>query len=192
MMKNNQTSRRSFLGTLAILSAGAAFGSVRNFYTGEQTSSGLQQQWEDFCKLYGGQWHIGKIKLNEQASFVPCNGLVYKDGKMIHFPEEQILAIPTWIYREKEMAKPIDVVITFLNNDGQKICRMTRFEMEGLQAISAETGHHKLLPVIEGMQSLHEKKNKTRVLAKIKRGKNEQFVTSFSGQQTSIEKKLNY
>ena len=59
----------------------------------------------------------------------PC----HKNGEIIYFSKENILAQPTWIYWKTNKSKPVDVVITlFEGNSLKKITRLNRFEVDAL------------------------------------------------------------
>jgi hypothetical protein len=136
-MNQSQTSRRSFLGSLAILSAGAAFGSVTNLISATPGDD-LQQQWKQFCRLHGGR--VATEALPEPASApVPSKGHFFQHDAVIFFPDHNLLAQPTWVYWREEKTRPADVIITFYRNDEakSKLCRLNRFELEALQALTA-------------------------------------------------------
>lgn len=133
-MINSQSSRRNFLGSLAILSAGSAFGSLTRLVP-ETPSPDLLREWKQFCRQNGGQ--LSSLVLPDITTFAPCKGHWYETGEIIAFPQHNLLAQPTWVYWSEEKTKPADMVITLYENDSDKtrLGRLNRFEWEALMAM---------------------------------------------------------
>ena len=134
-MNLTKPTRRNFLSSMAILSAGAAFGSVPDLLSPGKPKSDLQKQWVAFSKLSGGAFYHSITGTEADTNTEPCKGHQYKKGKAIYFSKENLLAIPTWIFWENNSQKPSDVLITFFEKkDGrlQKAITYNRFEMEAI------------------------------------------------------------
>ena len=140
MTINSQTSRRSFLSSLAILSAGTAFGSAIDIFSARSSKPDLRKQWYSFWKQHGGKELHEIISLPDNAIINPCKGHFYKAGKVIYFPRANTLSQPLWIYWERENINPSDVVITFFKNDAgnEKILRINRFEFEAMTKLFSD------------------------------------------------------
>lgn len=146
-MTLSQHSRRNFLSTIAILSAGTAFGSTIKQLPSACEEEDLQKKWDDFWKKSGAQ------KLNVGRDLEPHNNLcdtkghLYKNGEAIYFSKENIIAQPTWIFWQNNTLKPADAVITLFENNSslKKIGRLNRFEINALYKISKQYYDDKLL-----------------------------------------------
>jgi hypothetical protein len=198
MTRFSQTSRRSFLSSLAILSAGVAFGSAADFFPGEESRPDLQKQWNNFWKEHGGKPFLELIQLRDNAIIKPCNGHFYKPGKMIYFPHSNILAQPTWVFWGKEKTKPSDVIITFFKIDPgyEKILRINRFELEALCVLFSDKNEIGSMPILnETMPFDACSENagwKLKVKTSVNKWQNAQIFTTFSKDKIAIEKKLFY
>ena len=134
-MNFNQPTRRSFLSSMAILSAGAAFGSVPNVLFGTRPKPDLQKQWAAFCNLSGGATYSSFTSSDAHSLDEACEGHQYKIGQAILFSKENIVAVPTWIFWANDKRKPADMMVTFFEKkDGSlaKAIRYNRFEMEAI------------------------------------------------------------
>jgi hypothetical protein len=198
MIRHSQTSRRSFLSSLAILSAGAAFGSAADFYPVDRSIPDLQKQWNNFWKEHGGKPFHELIQLCDHAIIKPCNGHFYKPGKMIYFSHANILAQPTWVYWGKEKNKPSDVIITFLKNDpgNEKILRINRFELEAMSVLFSDKNEKTSIPILNETlpfrASIENSGWKLKIKTRINKWQNAQISTTFSKDKIAIEKKLFY
>jgi hypothetical protein len=132
----SNTSRRSFLNSMAILSAGTALASIPGFLQppGEIAASDLQQLWRSFCKRNGGKNTGSNSSLMEAALPPPCKGHQYKTGTPVYFAGQGLVAIPVWVFWTHHSEKPADLLITFFKNSTQpeKITRINRFELEAI------------------------------------------------------------
>ena len=148
----HHSSRRSFLNSLAILSAGTALSSVPGFLQpgSEKPGSELQHLWNSFCKRNGGRNISSSAFLSDAALPQPCKGHHYKTGKPVSFAGQDIVAVPAWIYWPGNSEKPSDLVITFFKDGSvpQKITRINRFELEGLSAWMETNKQSQILPAI--------------------------------------------
>ncbi|MEO6684213.1 MAG: hypothetical protein ABIN48_15420 [Ginsengibacter sp.] len=130
-----KSTRRTFLSTMAIFSAGAAFGSLPAIIFSEKETANLEKEWETFYKLLQGipQGIPQNEELNQ--SYLQCKGHSYKQGKAIYFDKEGLLAIPTWIFWENQQQKPSDVYITFyikMENSLEKVATYNRYELNAI------------------------------------------------------------
>ena len=129
------STRRRFLGSMAILSVGAAFGSVPEMLFSSRAKPDIQKQWDDFCELSGGSSYSNHalgdaINVKESSA-----GHLYKTGQAIFFGKENMVAVPAWIYWESDNRKPSDMLITFYEKKEGRLERMityNRFEMEAI------------------------------------------------------------
>ncbi|MEO6232199.1 MAG: hypothetical protein ABJB11_00780 [Ferruginibacter sp.] len=139
-MTNSQRNRRSFLSTIAILSAGAAFGSTIKQFSSPaiNTPTDLKEKWAAFWKQAGGQ-HFNGLPHPENNS-ISIKGHKPTYGQAIFFPEENIVALPTWIFWENNRYKPADMIITLFesNESFKKIISLNRYEMDALYHLSKE------------------------------------------------------
>jgi hypothetical protein len=147
-MINTHSSRRNFLGSIALLSAGTAFGTVRCFVPGT-VATDLQGLWKQFCRQNGGQRHDDKVSI---ADTLPgCKGHSYETGEMVAFYRHDLLAQPTWIYWSEEKKQAADIVITLYKNDTAKtkLHRLNRFEWEALLSLPADTEEHDVVALMK-------------------------------------------
>ena len=127
--------RRSFLSSMAILSAGAAFGSFPGVLSSGGQKADLQKQWAAFCKLSGGASYNSLAGSDAHDTVETCEGHQYKTGQAVSFSRESIVAIPTWIFWKNDIRKPADMLITFFEQkDGRlkKAITYNRYEMAAI------------------------------------------------------------
>ena len=116
-MKRPETTRRSFLGSLAVLAAGAAVSSPVRLFSDPPVISGLQQQWDLFCRRHKGRTFYGKSPDRDEYMLPEVVGHTYKSGRAIYFREIGLLAVPVWIYWGT--GKPDDVCITLFEKSSR-------------------------------------------------------------------------
>jgi hypothetical protein len=146
-MQVYQNSRRNFLNNIAILSAGTAFKPATKYFPSIIEQEDLQKKWELFWKKSGGQKFYTFTDLQSQNNLFNTKGHLYKNGEIIYFSKENILAQPTWIYWGNSLSKPADVVITLFDNNSslKKISRLNRFEIDALYKVSNDHCNDNLL-----------------------------------------------
>jgi hypothetical protein len=149
-MRLKPTNRRSFLSSIGILSAGAAFGSTAKYFAAEDNSHDLQQIWDNFRKQAGGEIFHDTVELYAEDLSHPCKGHRYQSGEVIYFAQQNVLAQPIWIYWDIKKGKPSDVVITFFenNNSYSRILGLNRFEIETLNLLSKENKSSELISIV--------------------------------------------
>ncbi len=147
-MINSQSSRRNFLGSQAILSAGTAFGAVTRFVP-EAPATDLPKAWKQFCRQNGGQ--VSNLNLTAASALPPCKGHWYENGDVVVFTDHNLLAQPTWVYWSEEKKKPADIIITLYSNDAakMKVARLNRFEWEALQSLPAGDEQHDVVALMK-------------------------------------------
>ena|SRR5690606_19805071 len=195
-MINNQNSRRNFLSSMAILSAGAAFGSVTDFISPGNPAKDLKRLWDTFCTQNNG---YPLLSLSADKTVMDtCKGHFPKNGEMVFFSMENLLAQPTWIYWGKNKNQANDVIITFFNKNQEqtKAFRINCFELEALTALSAGMNENSVL------NSLRENiKTDSRnginpkglvVKTNIQKGKHAKTIAIHSTKKISIDSKLIY
>ncbi|WP_162817794.1 twin-arginine translocation signal domain-containing protein [Niabella yanshanensis] len=125
-----QASRRGFLGNLAILTAGVALGSnAAGLFTDNSFVSDLKRHWEDFCRRRSAKAYPGMLKAKKEI--VACQGHQPREGQLVYFPEDNIVAEPIWIYWAANKNKPSDVIIN-LYKEGVAMGTLNQFEMKAL------------------------------------------------------------
>ncbi|WP_121353650.1 twin-arginine translocation signal domain-containing protein [Flavisolibacter nicotianae] len=192
-MNSSNTSRRSFLGSLAVLSAGAAFGSVGQFLPLPQTED-LQQLWKNFSTKNSGRRFSGTVQ--QDGNLPVANGHFHRDGDAVVFSEHHLVAKPTWIYWNEEARRPSDVVVTFFSADGEneKLFRLNRFELEALQALpmEEETTDSILLLKRSLQKTSASKPPLLKVKAKVRKGQQVNIIASVLEKETVLNKKIIY
>jgi hypothetical protein len=138
--------RRNFLSSLAILSAGTAFGSSLKHFSAATSANDLQKEWTKFWKKSGGRVYYSLTGQDGGSNNKDTKGHSYKYGEMIYFPKENFLAQPTWIFWNGR-TKAADVVITLFENNHlcTPVIRYNRYEMDALYRLSKEPGSEGLL-----------------------------------------------
>ncbi|MGE9311479.1 hypothetical protein ACLOAU_07530 [Niabella sp. CJ426] len=125
-----QASRRGFLGSLAILTAGVALGSnATGLFTHNNLVSDLKKNWEDFCRQQSAKTYSGVLKAKREI--VACQGHEPREGQLVYFPGDNIVAQPIWIYWATNKNKPSDVIINFYKED-VAVGTLNQFEMKAL------------------------------------------------------------
>ena len=134
-MNLTKPTRRNFLSSMAMLSAGAVFVSFPAVLFSDRQKADLQKQWAAFCNLSGGASYSSFTDSDARIIDEACKGHQYKSGQAILFSKESIVATPTWIFWENDNRKPADMLITFFERkDGglEKAITYNRFEMEAI------------------------------------------------------------
>lgn len=192
-MNSSNTSRRSFLGSLAVLSAGAAFGSVSKILPLPQTED-LQQLWKNFSTQNSGRHFTGALL--PVGNFPVAGGHFHRDGEAVVFPEHNLVARPTWIYWSEEKKRPSDVVITFYSAEGEneKRFRLNRFELEALRALPVnEESSDSIHLLKESWQKTSASEPRLlKVKAKVRKGQQINIIASISEKETVLNKNIIY
>jgi hypothetical protein len=198
MIYTRQTTRRSFLSSLAILSAGVAVGSPVDVFSNEDPRQDLEDQWQNFWKRHGGKLLNREVAIKIHASINPCSGHKYRVGQVVYFPHDNILAQPTWIFWGAKKNKPSDVVIAFFKNEEghEKILRVNRFEFEAMHVLFPGKEESKWRPVRNAINPRHAFIESEgwglQVKTIVSKMKEPQIFTSLSKDGLTIEKKLFY
>jgi hypothetical protein len=148
-MNQHLNSRRSFIASMAILSAGAALQPPGSLL-GNSGTNNLKQQWKQFCKNNNG---IAGVAQPLNPSMIPlCAGHFYKLGEAVYFACEGIMAQPTWVYWGEQKNNPHDLIISFYDEKNKtSFFRINRFELEGLNALRRENNLLNTLNVLKEM-----------------------------------------
>lgn len=146
-MQISQNSRRNFLSSITILSAGIALKPAIKYLPGiTNGEDNLQKKWQSFWKISGGEKYNTFVQLQKQNNLPATKGHYYKNGDAIFFPKENMVALPVWIYWENNTSLPVDVVITLIEkNSLKKIGRVNRFEIDALCKVSKNFSGDNLL-----------------------------------------------
>ena len=195
---NYQTSRRTFMSSIALLSAGAALGSANDFFLLGKIKENLKLRWSSLWKKNGGSPSYGSFLSEEKSLLRCCKGHIHKKGELIYFSKLDMLAQPTWIYWGKERSNPDDVVITFFENShpAKKILRINRFELETVCMLSADKNIADPLKILKERAPVHSDSQKVdndlRITTSVSDGKNVRIVAKYSEKEITIENKLIY
>jgi hypothetical protein len=196
-MNHKQNSRRSFISSVAILSAGAAFGSANDLFSAEKSKTDIQQQWRFFYKQNGGNPFYMNLQFQTEPIVRSCKGHIHKTGTPVYFSNENILAQPTWIYWGREKSRPDDVLISFFdNNQKKKIFTINRFELESMQALTSHKEPSNPLRALKETSpcrsNLERQDNNLKIMTKIRKGKDVWTVVKYLKKEITIENKLIY
>ncbi len=145
-MQIPENSRRNFISNIAFLSAGIMIKPTINVLPSITGRDDVRRNWESFWKKSGGQKTNNVFDLEKTNTLVIPKGHAHKNGDIIYFSKENILAQPTWIYWRNNESKPADVVITLFEKSSlKKIGRLNRFEADALYMISKDCDGDNLL-----------------------------------------------
>lgn len=135
----HQNSRRSFLGSLAILSAGAAMGRNLTDVLPGSSANGVKELWDLFCRQNNGRKTKHAITNTSHQQPVACKGHKHQQGDVVFFAAENVLAQPVWIYWSNQQ-QPADMLVQFFDNSTaqNKIATINRFELEALHRLTNE------------------------------------------------------
>ena len=133
-----QNSRRNFLSSMAIFSAGIVLKpAIKNLPAIVIGDDDLQKKWKSFWQISGGERYNTFVDLQKQSNLPVTKGHYYRNGDVIFFPKENIIAVPVWICWESNTLHPADVAITLIEkNSLKKIGRVNRFEIDALYKVS--------------------------------------------------------
>ena len=186
-MNLTKPTRRNFLSSMAMLSAGAVFVSFPTVLFSDKQKPDLQKQWAAFCNLSGGASYSSFTYSDTHNIDEACKGHQYKSGQAVFFNKESIVAIPTWIFWKNDNRKPADMLITFFERkDGglKKAITYNRFEMEAIYKTYAQ------LNELSFVKSTTPEKIKIKTL--IGKHKLKQEVTYFMDKYLLFKNNFNY
>ncbi|MES2649669.1 MAG: hypothetical protein V4717_22515 [Bacteroidota bacterium] len=187
------TSRRSFLSSLAILSAGAGLASVPGVKLAEASSTALQELWIAFCRKNNGRKMTGKFSFIEEALPAACKGHLYKAGDAMRFPSNMV-AVPTWVYWSNDRVKPSDLLVTFFEEGvkRKKIIRLNRFELEALSVTIAQGSEIKIENLLPDFYETYSGKTATKkkVKTSITKDGKANITSHFNGQSITLRKQF--
>lgn len=144
---NNQNSRRSFISSLAILSAGTAIaGSPINLFSATEKTTDLQQVWKSYLKIAGAKEYTGSAVL-DSIEITNTKGHFPRFGNPVYLQPENVLARPVWIYWANNQLKPADVLINIYENEApyKKIKTVNRYELAAMLQVFDKTGDAQLI-----------------------------------------------
>lgn len=194
-MTNNQSSRRLFLSSMAILTVGTAFGSVSGILPDIVPPADLKLLWKQFYLRQGGH---ATILQTETESVLPNKGHWYEMGSVILFPKQNMLAQPTWVYWSENKKNAADVIITFYENNSKrkKLFRLNRFEWEAFMQVPAIIPQQDIFAIMNETCQSRSCKSKSPSLRPLKvnvrKGREVSITARLSEQEISIHKKFIY
>jgi len=193
-MKVSQYNRRNFLGSLAILSVGTAFGSPAKHFSPVNSTNDLQEDWRKFWKKSGGSVYHSLSDMNKGNNTTGTKGHSYKYGEVIYLPKENILAQPTWIYWNG--TRPADVIVTFFesNHSSSPVIRLNRYEIDVLYRLSSEPGSEELLSAFlnSGKRIRNSSTGIIKTKTSFKESSRIQEISYCEGQSVILHKKFIY
>lgn len=198
-MITNKNSRRSFLSSIAILSAGAALGSPSSLFSSADEKLTLKDKWKKLWQQQGGELYFNQASIPDVAIGTVCKNHVYQTGEVVHFKNEELLAQPIWIYWDNKKTKPDDVIVTFFTNNknARKIFRINCFELDSLYHLSTEKNEANLVSLLrEDAIAASEKridaKKKIMIKALVQKERPVKISASLTEKSFAIERKFIY
>ncbi len=136
-MQIPENSRRNFISNIAFLSAGIMIKPAIKSLPLITGQVDIRNRWESFWEKTGGRKTHNVVDLQKNNALIITKGHVYRNGDIISFSKENILAQPTWIYWKSNKIKPDDVLISLYERDSlKKITRLNRFETNALYKVA--------------------------------------------------------
>ena len=189
-MINQFSNRRSFLGSLVILTATAAIGSVGNIFSPPEAFTDPSKAWKQFCEQNNGLVQPGKYD-NVIAAHVPPSGQTYQKGQLMLFKKHQLLALPTFVYWGVNSKLPSDIIITFFEakTNLNRVFTLNRFELEALLTAYMQNKKQDMVAIILQAHAITVSTGKP-FIAKtiIKYGRRVNINTCLSNNKISIKK----
>lgn len=186
-------SRRNFLGIMAILTSGTVLAGSPLCLLEDKKLPGhctLKNDWEKFMAAREARpaWPLATLQTNITA----MPGMKYEQGQCIYLPEENLLALPTWIYWGNSEA-PNDVLVSFFDNDNpqKKLKNINRFELAALAKLSVQPNEQLLLRSFCSKD--HQQKKNIHVFrTSIKKQQQHQYVELRQGNHIVLKEPLFY
>jgi hypothetical protein len=192
-MTHNHSSRKGFLSTVALLSAGAVLGSPLSYIFEEKNTLSLEEKWSRFCQSEGGTKNHLTFSIKDAAIETICANHTYKVGEIIYFESENMLAQPIWIYWGNNKSKPDDVIISFFSNTSnpEKLFRLNQYELASIHYLAAQEHQKEILSQVNKILDPKTKDNVSFVKTTILKGKTPKIFTVYKDQQFYIETNFN-
>lgn len=146
-MQSSNNSRRRFLSSLAILSAGTVVaGSPTKLFSEDKHQPDLQQSWKLFVSNNAGREMLF-AETPENAAATATPGHAAKTGRMLYFEKANLLVQPTWIYWQKDADKPADLLVHIHENKApyKRLITLNRYEVEALVKTADKAAEENLL-----------------------------------------------
>ena len=192
---NNNNSRRSFLSSLAILSAGTVLaGNPSNLFSadGEQQFD-LKKTWNAFIKAAGASVFLN-IGMDLPVNHTNVKGHRTQKGTIFNFEKENLLAQPTWIYWANNEAKPADVIINIYENSFpyNRIIALDRFQLNALFELTKKSSEKNLLLAVCCKNDEKNSKQKLKIKTSIKKRKQTQNICFYKNNKLILKENLFY
>ena len=175
-MNTLQASRRGFLSNLAILTAGVAIGgNTSAFLTIEHNDApSLESIWKSFCKSRLATPFSGAIENRKEID--ACKGHEHREGNVMYFPGDELIAQPIWIYWAANTQRPSDVIINFYQSGG-KTNSINQYELRSLSEATTFSGHSRAGSLSFFLESKNQKTSSLAVKTIIKSAPNALYLT---------------
>ena len=192
-MMSNHNSRRSFLSSLAILSAGSVFSAVPGFVTSADDTA-LQQLWKAFIRNNSGKRITTHKSLSLEALPAVTKGHIVTTGDHVHFAKEGLIAVPCWIHWNNHSQKPSDLLVTFFSDGIQpaKIIRINRFELEGLTRFLSGKEEQTIKPLLSALKKQDPSSQAFSMKTKITGSRPPETIASIANKPIIFSKNLIY
>lgn len=193
---NNNNSRRSFLSSLAILSAGTVLaGNPSKLFSENDQQLDLEKTWNAFIKKAGASVFLNLTGMNLPVKHTVVNGHKMQKGTIINFDKENLLAQPTWIYWANNKAKPADIMINIYENSYpyNRIITLDKYQLNALLEISKKSSEENLLQAA-CCKNVEEKYSgpKLKIKTTIKKRKQTQDICFYKNNNLILQENLFY
>ena len=191
---NNINSRRSFLSSLAILSAGTVFaGSPIKLLSTKEDNIEVEKIWDAYVKKAGASVFLNLTAVNLPVNHTEVKGHTNKKGTILNFSKENLLAQPTWIYWGRDTSKPNDVIINVYENKHpfKRLAALNKYQLNALLNFTNKTTNDNLLLAI-CVQNNHQNKLEPRLIinTSIKKSKQIQDICLYKNETVILREKL--
>ena len=192
-MMSNHNSRRSFLSSLAILSAGSVFSAVPGFVISSDDTA-LQQLWKAFLRNNSGKRITAHKSLSLEALPAVTKGHIVITGDHVHFATEGLIAVPCWIHWKNHSQEPSDLLVTFFSDGVKpaKIIRINRFELEGLTRLLSGKEEQTIKPLLSALKKQDPSSQAFSMKTKITGSRPPETIATIANKPITFTKNLIY
>jgi hypothetical protein len=196
-MMNNQNSRRNFLSSIAILSAGTVIAGspAKLFSSGEDETMNPEEAWKTYMKNAGASVCLNVAGLELPVTSTEVKGHLVKRGRIVSFEKENLLAQPAWIYWGSNTTKPADVLINVYENKYpyKRLTTINRYELNALAQVSKKNAGENLLLASCVKNNIENKQlRRLRIHTKINKRKLSQDISFYKNDSIILKEQLFY